>query len=131
MEARLLADEHFDVRVCNQLRALGHDVLTVRQACESKSGDGVEDHEVLQFALRERRVLLTDNRKDFRHLATETPWHEGIIACPVYLDFRQKATEIDKALRELNAPNPPGRFVGQWMTIPSEGADREGEPDRE
>jgi hypothetical protein len=48
MEARLLADEHFGVRIVAELRAKGHDVVTVRQLNENKSGDGWSDEAVLE-----------------------------------------------------------------------------------
>jgi hypothetical protein len=37
MEARLLADEKFDVQVINELRAKGYDVVTVRSLNEARA----------------------------------------------------------------------------------------------
>ena len=38
--AKILADEHFPVRIQDRLRRLGHDVTAVRQYHLNKSGDG-------------------------------------------------------------------------------------------
>ena len=40
---RLLADEHFPVKIVYFLRKLGHDVVTVREVGISKSGDSIPD----------------------------------------------------------------------------------------
>jgi predicted nuclease of predicted toxin-antitoxin system len=71
MEARLLADEQFDVAVSNHLRALGHDVVTVGQLNVSKTGDGWTDEDVVNEGIRNRRIIMTDNVKDFRALAAD------------------------------------------------------------
>lgn len=81
--AKILADEHFPVRIQDRLRRLGHDVTTVRQYDENKSGDGKSDEEVLRIATAEGRAVLTMNKKDFKalHEARVIGAHKGIIAC--------------------------------------------------
>lgn len=81
--AKILADEHFPVRILDRLRRLGHDVTTVRNYDENKAGDGKSDEEVLRIAALEERAVLTMNKKDFKalHEARIVACHKGIIAC--------------------------------------------------
>jgi predicted nuclease of predicted toxin-antitoxin system len=60
---RLLANENFPRAAVEVLRAQGHDVLWIVENCPS-----VEDEYVLDLAVRESRVLLTQD-KDFGELA--------------------------------------------------------------
>jgi hypothetical protein len=121
--ARLLADEHFDMRVVDNLRRRhGHDVLTIRQTCSSKYGDGIDDRAVIEQALADRRILLTDNRSDFRHLHAAMPWHSGIVLCPVYANASRKADLINDILRDTANLSGVPHFTGQLMTIPPEGS---------
>ena len=48
------------------LRALGHDVLTTQEA--GNAGQTIPDHDVLDFATRDGRAVLTLNRRDFIRL---------------------------------------------------------------
>lgn len=59
---RFLADESCDFAVVRALRAAGHDVQVVAQIAL-----GAADEVVIALALRERRVLLTED-KDFGQL---------------------------------------------------------------
>jgi len=59
---RFLADESCDFAVVRALRAEGHDVLVVSEACR-----GAEDQYVIELAEQEERVLLTED-KDFGRL---------------------------------------------------------------
>lgn len=81
--ARILADEHFPVRIQDCLRRLGHDVVSVRNFDESKYGDGKSDEQVLQIATSLNRIVLTLNRKDFQglHERRVVGCHKGIVAC--------------------------------------------------
>ena len=60
---RFLADENFPGAAVGALRAVGHDVVWVRT-----EAPGVSDLEVLAWAAREERILLTFD-KDFGELA--------------------------------------------------------------
>jgi predicted nuclease of predicted toxin-antitoxin system len=59
---RFLADESCDVAVVRAIREAGHDVTSVRDTMR-----GAPDRAVLDQALRERRLLLTED-KDFGEL---------------------------------------------------------------
>jgi predicted nuclease of predicted toxin-antitoxin system len=56
---RLLADESCDFAVVRALRGAGHDVVAVAEIAAQSS-----DEEIIRLALRERRVLVTED-KDF------------------------------------------------------------------
>ena len=60
---RLLADESCDFSVVRALRGAGHDVIAVAELFPS-----LDDSLILDLALREQRVLLTED-KDFGQLA--------------------------------------------------------------
>jgi predicted nuclease of predicted toxin-antitoxin system len=61
---RFLANENFPGAAVTTLQAAGHDVIWVRIAAP-----GTSDREVLAWAVREERILLTFD-KDFGELAT-------------------------------------------------------------
>ncbi len=77
--ASLYADEQFPYEVVEHLRDLGHDVLTVQEA--GNANLKIPDDEVLSFASRNQRVVLTLNRNDFKRLHRSQPSHAGIIIC--------------------------------------------------
>ena len=64
--ARFYADEIFPLPVVEELRALGHDVLTIQET--GKAGQGVSDEDVLDFAAVDQRSVLTLNRRHFMQL---------------------------------------------------------------
>ena len=63
--ALLFADENFPFPVVEELRRLGHDVLTIREA--GKAEQSLADESVLAFGCKEKRAVLTLNRKHFIH----------------------------------------------------------------
>ncbi len=73
--AQFYADENFPQPVVEQLRKLGHDVLTTSES--GKAGQKIPDEEVLLFAVENNRILLTLNRKHFIRLHNERPAHAG------------------------------------------------------
>jgi hypothetical protein len=57
---RLYANENFPFPVVEALRQLGHDVLTSSEA--GNAGQVISYEDVLEFARKEKRALLTLNR---------------------------------------------------------------------
>lgn len=94
--ARIYANENFPLPVVEELRRLGHDVLTVSEA--DKAGLAETDEAVLAYAVAESRLLLTLNRKHFIRLHNERPEHEGIMVCSFDSDFGGQARRIHEAL---------------------------------
>jgi hypothetical protein len=94
--ARLYSNENFPLPVVEKLRALGHDVLTIQEA--GKADQALPDTEVLAFAAREHRAVLTLNRLHFIRLHRQQPLHAGIIVCRFDPDFDAQAERIHKAI---------------------------------
>jgi predicted nuclease of predicted toxin-antitoxin system len=73
--ARLLLDEMFAPAIAAEIRELGHDVIAVADRPDLRSKS---DEEIFAWANTEKRLLLTENVKDFRPillraLQAETP----------------------------------------------------------
>jgi hypothetical protein len=96
--AKFYSDENFPHATVEALRKLGHDVLTTLEA--GQADQRIPDHEVLAYAVRENRIILTFNRKDFIRLHEQDSNHAGIIVCKVDVDFEALASRIDKAVKE-------------------------------
>ena len=94
--ARLLADENFPLPGVEELRRLGHDVLTIDDV--GQAGQSLPDNAVLHLATTDERVLVTLNRKHFIRLHASTPQHAGIVVCTLDLDFVGQAKRIDVAI---------------------------------
>ena len=94
--ARLYADENFPFPVVEELRRLGHDVLTLQEA--GYAGQSVADETVLTYASREGRALLTINRRHFIHLHKASTNHAGIIVCSFDPQFVDQAHRIHQAI---------------------------------
>lgn len=94
--ARLYADENFPRPVAEELRRLGHDVLTSRET--GQAGQRVPDEQVLAFAVGLGRAVLTINRKDFFQLHRQQLTHSGIIACTFDPDFAGQGARIHAAI---------------------------------
>ena len=62
---KLLLDEMYPSLIARELRARGHDVVSVHES----PGSGTSDERVLDHARSEGRAVLTENVRDFRPLA--------------------------------------------------------------
>jgi predicted nuclease of predicted toxin-antitoxin system len=93
---RLYADEQFPRLVSEILRTMGHDVLTVQEA--GNANLGIPDEEVLAFAIRDNRAIITLNRQDFIRLHRVSIGHFGIIVCTNDIDRNRMATRINEAI---------------------------------
>jgi hypothetical protein len=105
--ARLYANENFFFPVVEELRRLGHDVLTTQES--GHADQRMPDEKILSFAVYDNRILLTFNRRHFVRLHNEEPNHCGIIVCSVDIDFLALAQRIHAAV-ESN-PNMKDRLV--------------------
>ena len=94
--AKLLADENFPFPVTQELRSLGHDVLTLEEL--GKADQGLSDEGVLALAAGRDRALLTINRRHFVRLHDDNRQHSGIIVCSIDIDFVGQARRISAAL---------------------------------
>ena len=97
--ANLYANENFPLKVVEELRRLGHDVLTTQEA--GKAGQAVPDEEVLDYAVAGSRAVLTLNRRHFIRLHHRRADHAGIVVCTFDPDFPGQAQRIHEAIRPL------------------------------
>jgi predicted nuclease of predicted toxin-antitoxin system len=93
---KLYADEQFPRPAVQRLIAKGFDVLTVQEA--GKDNQKISDPEVLAFAIRQGRAVITQNRRDFIALHNQSQDHAGIVVCTKNLDWDSFADEIEQAL---------------------------------
>ncbi len=93
---RLYTNEKFPIPSVEELKRLGHDVISVLDS--DNAGKSMTDVEILQFAAESRRVLVTLNKKHFIHLHQERQDHHGIIVCTYNPDFVMLAQKIHQVL---------------------------------
>lgn len=105
--ARLYADENFPRWVVEYLCGLGHDGLTAQDA--GNAGLQIPDEDVLAFAIRENRAVLTSNRRHFMRLHMLQPEHAGIIVCTVDKNFERLANRIHEAISQYE--NLSGQLI--------------------
>ena len=105
--AEFYANENFPLPVVERLRALGHDVPTVRET--GKAGMRVPNQEVLAFATLSGRAVLTINRRHFIRLHRDEPSHAGIVACTFDPEFVAHAERIHAAV--TSEPDLRGKLV--------------------
>lgn len=114
MSLRLLIDEDTQSKALVQsFRALSHDVLTVNEAGLS----GQRDPLVLDFAIRQNRVLLTRNCQDFKVLHLSNLNHPGILG--IYQDRNygkdMSIKEIARAIANLEKAGIP--LANQFIAL--------------
>ena len=97
--ARLYANENFYRPVVVRLRELGHDVLTSLES--GRANRKVPDEEVLEFAITEKRCVLTLNRRHFGRLHLMNPVHHGIMLCTEDADFEGLAQRIHASIEAV------------------------------
>ena len=112
--ASLYANENLPLPVVEELRWLGHDVLTTSEA--GNAGQAMPDESVLLFACAQGRALVTLNRRHFVRLHRGRPQHQGIIVCAFDPDFAALAQRIHEAI--VRQP----LLVGQLLRINRPGA---------
>ncbi len=105
--ACLYANENFPLPAVEELRRLGHDVLTSYES--GRAGQAIPDEEVLVFAIAEARILITLNRKHFVRLHQRYVDHTGIIVCTFDPDFKALAQRVHAAL--ITQPQMAGQLV--------------------
>jgi hypothetical protein len=91
---RFLADENFPAAAVRGIEEAGHDIVWVRNAAP-----GAGDAEVLEYAARENRILLTFD-KDFGELARNSALP---LTCDIVLFHlaMPRAPDVGRALAEL------------------------------
>lgn len=122
---RLFLDAHISgPRIARALRERGHDV---HAADEERELDGLEDEQLLELAVEERRVMVTFDAKDFTVLARR--WAEagrshaglGIV---VGIGHGEFGTIVEVLTRELGARPSQSEWTDLTLFIarPARGA---------
>ena len=93
---KFYADENFPKITIEELRNLGHDVLTALE--DGRANQAISDENLLVRANELERAVLTLNRKDFRRLHFKDSNHAGIIICSEDTDFFGQARLINEKL---------------------------------
>jgi len=105
--ALLYSNENVPLPVIEELRRLGHDVLTVLET--GKADQALPDPEVLKYATNLNRAVVTLNRKHFIRLHHRQAHHAGIIVCTFDPDFISQAARIHEALQSV--PSLSGQLL--------------------
>lgn len=99
--ARLYSNENFPLPVVEELRRLGHDVITIQET--GKAGISVSDELVLAYAVADERAVLTLNRKHFVRLHRQQPGHAGIVVCTFDADFIGQARRVHEEVAAVGS----------------------------
>ena len=100
---RLYADENVPRPVVEELRRLGHDVLTMFD--DGKANQRYPDASVLHEASTLGRAVVTINRRHFRRLHAQGVSHAGIVLCTYDPDFKGQAERIHELLSRRETMN--------------------------
>jgi hypothetical protein len=98
----LYADEDFPLPAVEELRRLGHDVLTAQEDGHGASSDPV----ILARAHALGRCVVTHNRRHYERLHRQGVAHSGILSATQDLDHLALAGRIHAALAGV----VPGRW---------------------
>lgn len=101
--ARLYANENFPQPVVEELRRLGHDVLTSHETGQSNLA--TTDEQVLANASAAGSAVLTFNRLHFIRLHARQPKHAGIVVCTFDPDFTAVAKRIHDEVEQITNLN--------------------------
>ena len=101
------ADENFPLRVVEELRRLGHDVLTAFE--DNRANQSITDRDILSRATETGRILLTLNRQHFKLLHRQVTGHAGIVICTEDPDRSGQANRI--ILSITKGEDPRGRLI--------------------
>jgi predicted nuclease of predicted toxin-antitoxin system len=105
--ASFYTNENFPVQIALYLREMWHDVLTSYEA--GNANQRIPDREVLGYAAKTGRIVLTLNRRDFIAIHEKAPAHAGIIVCTQNPDLNEQAKQIDSVVRKMG--NLAGKLV--------------------
>lgn len=96
---RLYANENFPFPAVGKLRQFGYNILTSQEA--GNAGQAVADEDVLKFAVRTDRAVITLNRRHFVRLHTKFGPHAGIVVCSYDPDSERLAQRVHEALQAI------------------------------
>ena len=118
---RLLLDEHYPVWLADQLVADGID--TVALNAHRPALRGVDDRRVLETAVAEGRVVVTEDVSTFSAAIAAVPQHLGVVYChhARFPRTRPGLNRLHKALVALISAPPDGlgeHPIVWWLDSP-------------
>lgn len=97
-------DEMFTLAIGRELRVLGHDVVAVK---EVDGAAGMDDRQLFEWASQERRVVITENVRDFMPLHVEClrdgSEHAGLIFTSDHRYPRGIGATVGALVRDIDA----------------------------
>lgn len=100
---KFYSNENFPYPTVLHLRKLGYDVKTSQDA--GNAGLSISDDEVLSYAIKETRAIITLNRRHFIQLHRNHINHFGIVVCKFDPDFIHLANHIHEILSKMDSIN--------------------------
>ena len=112
---KLLLDEMYASLIARELRARGHDAVSVHES----PGSGTADDQVLDHGRSEGRAVLTQSVRDYRPLADALlaagRSHAGVIFTTSKRWPRTDHGNLITALDELNSTSYPQTDAEIWL----------------
>ena len=116
MRVKLYLDEDVDIFLANALKLKGIDVLTTQEAGKRR----LSDSEQIEFAVNEKRAILTHNKRDYAFLhknyLLEGKEHYGIILSD-QRPLSEMLRGLSKLIFSLTAEQMKNRreFLSNWL----------------
>ena len=82
---KIVADENLFEPIIDYLRKLGHDVLSIRDTSHS----GISDDEIYTLACKEKRVIMTMNKKFYQNIRERDVEGNLVIIIPEGIRIRR------------------------------------------
>lgn len=116
---KIYCDECLSPVIADRLRKKGYDAVHARD----RGKTGLPDHEVLEYCLREDRVIVTHDAKDFKRIAGDTDIHPGLIVFKeTGLEGTWEMMESTLAyLRQSGNPSPGNYLVNRGLVVETDG----------
>lgn len=117
---KALLDEQLSPKIAELLRSQGHDVQAVGERADLV---GQSDRRILEVAASEERVVITNNVKDFRPLASERlargESHAGLILLPSKRSRTPAAVQpLADAIMRVFGEHPDGMSATERSVLP-------------
>jgi hypothetical protein len=97
----LYSNENFPIAMVEYLRSLDCDILTSYDA--GQANQGIPDDEVLRFATKQNRAVISLNRDDFVALHRGGEHHAGIIVCKDDRDYLGQVTILHGYIQKIDS----------------------------
>ena len=114
--ARLYTNENFPLPAVEELRRLGHDVLTIHET--GRGGQAISDEEVLGFARAEGRVMVTLNRRHFIRLHGSFPNTPGsLFARSIGISSLWRGAFTRASRPNRTSPDSSSASIAPWHDV--------------